>query len=331
MPYISTSASPPGRLYGDGFLFSRRLIQEILGRSEIYSECGVIQIPTTKRHLRMVNESSDLSEFAPITRVEPTEASEIAGIPVSLKSFHLPCAGFCSPREIVHSLIDAHSDRLSVLLNSRAVDLSRDNEAWNVRVSDGTRLSAPIVVLCGAYEIASLSLSSWVPLEPIRGQTVTTASTPSSRQLRTVISYDGYIAPAVSGAHFVGAHYRHNDMNEEPAQADSEEILSRLSRALPEINPLTILSSRVCFRASTHDRLPYIGQLPNTLGGGLYINAGHGSRGLVTAPLAGEIIARSLVNEPLQEISAAAAICSTERLRKRFHSWASMRSTEPAP
>ena len=136
--------------------------------------------------------------------------------------------------------------------------------------------------------------------------------------MRTVISYDGYITPSYEGTHFVGAHYRHNDMNETPTGEDTTEILSRLYRTLPTISNLEVTSSRVCFRASTHDRMPYIGELPSHDGAGLFINAGHGSRGLVTAPLGGEIVARLMLNESLGDCEQAACITSATRLSKRF-------------
>jgi tRNA 5-methylaminomethyl-2-thiouridine biosynthesis bifunctional protein len=152
-----------------------------------------------------------------------------------------------------------------------------------------------------------------------------------SQTLRTVISYDGYITPSYDGVHFIGAHYRHHDMNETPTNEDTTEILSRLYRTFPTISDLGVTSSRVCFRASTHDRMPYIGALPFQGNEGLFINAGHGSRGLITAPLGGEIIARHITNEPLGELEEPASIVSTARLSKRFESTISARRGERAP
>lgn len=320
MPYIATSSSPPGQLYGDGFHFSRRLMRERLSNTSLYTECGVLQIPTTKRHLRMVEETTDLSEFAPIHRVTPIDASEITGLSIAYRSFHIAHAGYCSPPAIVRELVSAFRNRITIQLGRRVINLERESQLWVATLSDGEQTSAPTVILCGAHEIASLSLTSWVPLEPIRGQTIHTTSSPTSQRLQTVISYDGYIAPASADGHFVGAHYRHNDMNEHPEAADSQEILRRLFVALPEIEPLHVISSRVCFRASTHDRLPYIGALPCDRGDGIYINGGHGSRGLVTAPLGGEIIARRIANEPMAELTKAATIASAERLTRRYRS-----------
>ena len=120
-------------------------------------------------------------------------------------------------------------------------------------------------------------------------------------------------------------------MNETPTDEDTTEILSRLYRTFPIISDLRVILSRVCFRASTHDRMPYIGALPNQDNDGLFINAGHGSRGLITAPLGGEIIARHITNEPLNDLKESASIVAADRLSKRYESTISARHGERAP
>jgi glycine/D-amino acid oxidase-like deaminating enzyme len=111
-------------------------------------------------------------------------------------------------------------------------------------------------------------------------------------------------------------------MSEEPNDGDTTEILSRLYRTLPTISNLSVTSSRVCFRASTHDRMPYIGALPLSSNLTLFINAGHGSRGLLTAPLGGEIIARLMHSEALGNFEEAATISAAARLAKRYEATA---------
>ena len=50
---------------------------------------------------------------------------------------------------------------------------------------------------------------------------------------------------------------------------------------------------------------------------GLYINSGHGSRGLITAPLSGELIAAWLHNEPLPLPRSVAEACHPNRFMLR--------------
>jgi tRNA 5-methylaminomethyl-2-thiouridine biosynthesis bifunctional protein len=49
----------------------------------------------------------------------------------------------------------------------------------------------------------------------------------------------------------------------------------------------------------------------------LYVNSGHGSRGLITAPLSGELLAAWLDNEPLPLPRAVAEACHPNRFALR--------------
>lgn len=317
MPYVATENSAPGRLYAQGFRFTHAMFADDVARRVSYQECGAIQLPSTKRLARIVTEDTPCVGDISIRRVSAAEGSSIAGTTLLNPSFYIPQAGFCKPAHVTEALVE-NNERVAVKLSARVIDLQWEGSSWTATLNDGTSISTPLVVLCGAHEIQSLSITQWVPLEPIRGQTAIALSNQSSSTLRTIVSYDGYLTPSHGGQHFVGAHYRHHDFNPEPDPTDTQEIMSRLYRALPSISGLVVNASRVCFRTSTFDRLPYVGALPLNEGRNLFINAGHGSRGLLTAPLGGEIVARLATNEDIKELEESSRIASAERLRKRM-------------
>ncbi len=314
MPYVATQSSPPGRLYAEGFNFTHQLLASTFDGKVAYHEVGAIQLPATKRLSRILTETVPFVGDSPIRRVSAQEGSERAGTTLPTASFFIPQAGFCKPRVIAEQMTKSSRALITVSLSRSLEDLRWADSTWQASFNDGTANSFASVVLCGAHDIQKLSLTSWIPLEAIRGQTTQTTPTPASARLRTVISYDGYITPQQEGLHFIGAHYRHDDFDAEPKDLDTQEILARLYRTLPDISDLKVADSRVCFRASTYDRMPYIGALPNTEGPNLFINAGHGSRGLLTAPLGGEIVARLIEGKALDHLGEAAGICSSERL-----------------
>lgn len=318
MPYVATHSSPPGRLYARGFRFTHSLLTNEISSLDLFQQCGALQLPATKRLARLITETTECVGDSPIERLTAIEATERAGISITTPSFFIPEAGFCKPAEITRALIDTAAKAITVWCSRRIISLSSEGSGWRITCEDGASAVGTHTVLCGAHEISALPQTSWVPLEAIRGQTAQASASPQSRSLQTVISYDGYITPSYNGEHFVGAHYRHNDMNETPTAEDTTEILSRLYRTFPSISDLRVTSSRVCFRASTHDRMPYIGKLPSHDDMPLFINAGHGSRGLITAPLGGEIIARNISNEGLNDLEEAASIASASRLSKRL-------------
>jgi tRNA 5-methylaminomethyl-2-thiouridine biosynthesis bifunctional protein len=320
MPYVATHASSPGKLYARGFRFTHDLLTTELHHLNLFEQCGALQLPATKRLARLITESTECVGDSPIHRFTATESSERAGITVPTSSFFIPEAGFCKPADITRALIESAPPTITVWCSTHVPSFSRDGSGWRIAYADGSSALCEHIILCGAHEITSFPQTSWVPLEAIRGQTAQATASPASQTLRTVISYDGYITPTYEGVHFIGAHYRHNDMNETPTNEDTTEILSRLYRTFPTISDLRVTSSRVCFRASTHDRMPYIGRVPSTDNTNLFINSGHGSRGLITAPLGGEIIARTITNEALNDLEEAAITSSASRLFKRLQS-----------
>ncbi|WP_176517234.1 FAD-dependent oxidoreductase, partial [Pseudomonas faucium] len=100
------------------------------------------------------------------------------------------------------------------------------------------------------------------------------------------------------------------------------------------------LQGRAAFRCTSPDYLPIVGPLadagafaeayaalakdarqvpevPCPWLEGLYVNSGHGSRGLITAPLAGELIAAWASAEPLPLPRAVAEACHPNRFALR--------------
>ena len=76
------------------------------------------------------------------------------------------------------------------------------------------------------------------------------------------------------------------------------------------------LQSRVAFRSVTPDRLPVVGRIQ----GGIYGAFAYGSRGLIWAALAAELIASQLEGEPLPVEGKLADAMSPLRFARRARS-----------
>jgi tRNA 5-methylaminomethyl-2-thiouridine biosynthesis bifunctional protein len=105
----------------------------------------------------------------------------------------------------------------------------------------------------------------------------------------------GMVLPPVDGVCVVGASFDIDD-EDRSVRADSHAAnLERLKKILllktEPINP----EGRVAFRSVAPDRLPLVGKLAENVYGALAF----GSRGLIWAALAAEIIASQLEGEPL--------------------------------
>ena len=104
------------------------------------------------------------------------------------------------------------------------------------------------------------------------------------------------------------------------SEREANEILNAIKQLSPDFKNLTYnaeLKWRASIRCATYDHLPLAGQLIdhtsfmqgkfryNTAAhdlpwlSGLFCNIGHGSKGLITAPLCGELIASLVSGEPL--------------------------------
>jgi tRNA 5-methylaminomethyl-2-thiouridine biosynthesis bifunctional protein len=117
----------------------------------------------------------------------------------------------------------------------------------------------------------------------------------------------------------------------------SADLVSRLHAE--QLDPEQ-LQGRAAFRCTSPDYLPIVGPLADYQAfdqtyaalskdarqvpdircpwlDGLYVNSGHGSRGLITAPLSGELLAAWLDNEPLPLPRSVAEACHPNRFALR--------------
>ena len=197
---------------------------------------------------------------------------------------------------------------------------------WSVFDERDSRLAhAPQLVLANAHaanrllptDLATL-LDKHLPLDRVRGQIsiLDAATHPDLASVPVALSGNGYLTPAVNGRLCLGASFNRNDDNMTETFADHQHNLQRLEELLPGaskgIDP-SHLKGRVGFRTTTPDRLPLAGPLPDPAAiikgdpglrnmlraHGLHALIGLGSRGLMWAPLAAELLASRLCGEPL--------------------------------
>jgi len=103
------------------------------------------------------------------------------------------------------------------------------------------------------------------------------------------------VLPPVEGICAVGASYDIDDEDASPRAESDAGNLERLKQILGTEVRISRLESRVGFRAVTPDRLPVAGRLND----GIYAAFAYGSRGLIWAALAAELLAAQLEGEPL--------------------------------
>ncbi|TKJ84635.1 bifunctional tRNA (5-methylaminomethyl-2-thiouridine)(34)-methyltransferase MnmD/FAD-dependent 5-carboxymethylaminomethyl-2-thiouridine(34) oxidoreductase MnmC [Pseudomonas koreensis] len=342
---LSAHGTALSQLIVSGFGYTRRLL-ETLQRGTDWDDCGVLQLAfnakEAERHAQLAQAfPEDLLQW-----LDQPEAQARAGVGVSHGGLYYPEAGWVHPPALCQA--QAAQPNIELLSHSEALQLRKVDDQWQALDAERLLASAPVVVLAGAAEIKRFAQSAELPLKRIRGQITRLAETTQSQALSTVVCAEGYVAPARLGEHTLGASFDFNSDDLTPTTAEHvgnlamlEEISSDLvARLHIREQPVDNLQGRAAFRCTSPDYLPIVGPLADREAfleayaalskdarqvpdiacpwlDGLYINSGHGSRGLITAPLSGELLAAWLDNEPLPLPRSVAEACHPNRFALR--------------
>lgn len=330
---LSHESSPLGEFNLAALLYAQRHYQAFWQAGAQYGQdCGVLHLAYSPAEQQLQTQLCErLGEYESLlTPVDAQHASDIAGVPVSLGGLYFPRAGWLSPRHICARLTDHPNIR--VVMGAVATELILDepcaehrDPCWQVLLDDGSRHQAPVVVVANAYAAQHFSQTCEQPLKAIRGQVSYLPATCASEPLNTVLCADGYLAPAHHGVHCAGASFNLGATHTDVTEADHQSNVHKLQHlgatlSWADTDPST-LEGRVGFRCATRDYLPMVGPVPRReqfltdygplrkdahanlpIAGdhwpGLYLNVGHGSRGLAYTPLCGQLLAAQICAEP---------------------------------
>lgn len=342
---LSAHGTALSQLIVSGFGYTRRLL-ETLQRGTDWDNCGVLQLAFNARE---AERHAQLAEAFPedlLQWLEQPAAQARAGVGVAHGGLFYPEGGWVHPPALCQA--QAAQPNIRLLSHHDVLQLRKVDEQW--QAWDGERLlaSAAVVVLAGAAEIKRFAQSAELPLKRIRGQITRLAQTPQSAPLATVVCAEGYVAPARLGEHTLGASFDFHSDDLTPTAAEHLGNLAMLKEISSDLvdrlhidqQPLESLEGRAAFRCTSPDYLPIVGpladlpafnqtyaalskdarQVPDSAcpwHDGLYVNSGHGSRGLITAPLSGELLAAWLDNEPLPLPRSVAEACHPNRFALR--------------
>ncbi len=316
-PKLSIKPNAQSTLALEGFAFTLDLLKQLPNHAEFFNACGQIQLAYDAREQSRQNAFITQQESALFQAVDAQSASVIAGIPLSMGGLFLPQAGWIKPKAFCNALVNTLN--ITKNFHKRIISIQKTDSQWQVK-DENSAFTADIVVLCTANQIQQLSLCKSVYSTPVRGQINFFAPTTASQHIKTIICSTQYLSPAVDGLHSIGATYAPNNLNPHLEKADTLENMYALQKISPEIfdsiQPYHA-QGRVAWRSQTLDYLPLAGQMldDKTLRAkpprynakpadlpwldGLYVNAGHGSKGMITAPICAELIANMVSNSAL--------------------------------
>lgn len=278
-----------------------------------------------------------------VRRAERDEASDIAGVALPRGGLWLPACAAVSPAHAIADWLARGGDAIRFVGGARVATLARDPSSgdWIARDSAGRAIAAaPVVVLANAGDAVRLAAVESLAVRRVRGQT-TCLRDPLLAGLRTVLGGDAYAAPTGSdGRILVGASFDEGD-SLAPDPRDDLGNLRRLGRMLdrdPQAMLPGAIPAAVGFRFALPDRLPAVGPLPDEaaaraaadallcndklpipLAPGLYGAFAFGSRGLLWAALAAELLPAIVCGEPAPiERELLAAVSPSRMLRRRL-------------
>ena len=345
--YLKLSAhhTTLSRLIVSGYGHTRRLLER-LHKGQNWDNCGVLQLAFDAKEAQRQAQLVAAFPADLLTNLDRNAAEIKAGITLPAGGLFYPEAGWVHPPALCELL--SQQPNIQLQLHQEALELRRDGDSWQAWNDKQLLASASVVVLASAAEIKGFTQSAGLPLKRIRGQITRLPANAASRALHTVVCAEGYVAPARQDEHTLGASFDFNSDDLTLNSADHASNLQLLDEISPELcgalNAAALdpehLQGRAAFRCTSPDYLPIVGPLADTTAfaeayavlskdarqvpdtpcpwlEGLYINSGHGSRGLITAPLSGELIAAWLNNEPLPVPADVAQACHPNRFALR--------------
>ncbi len=274
------------------------------------------------------------------------QISSRVGTQVAHGGMLLGASGWASPGKMCRYLAQhpnitrvesTQIDELRWIENEQRWELAGKSTSAESLQEQWFSLRAENVIIASAHEAERFQQTQGIPIKKIRGQ-ITQAELPAHTQERVeaVVCGDGYVCPPKNSQLCFGATFNLKSDNLEEDLVDHKANIDTLASMTPALaeeireQPMHALSGRVGFRCTIPDYMPVVGPIPENTAlmerfsryrhhaqariqstgsylPGLFINIGHGSKGLSTCPLSAEIIAAYLLGEPMPVTSALLA------------------------
>ncbi|MRI34710.1 bifunctional tRNA (5-methylaminomethyl-2-thiouridine)(34)-methyltransferase MnmD/FAD-dependent 5-carboxymethylaminomethyl-2-thiouridine(34) oxidoreductase MnmC [Endozoicomonas sp. OPT23] len=327
---LSANQTALSQYIAQGYCYSINLLKQLsTEKQNLWQPSGVIQMAISAKIEKRYKELAAAFPKDLLSFYDKDQLSRISGIPVEHSGLYFPAAGWVKPAELCRTLAD--HPNISVQSNIKVESLKQEGDSWNITALNSAsneiiQFRANIAIVACATASKHLEQLSHLPLKDIRGQITEIEATDASKKLKTTVCGEGYVAPAENNRHTLGATFDFNSQSEAVNESEHLQNLemqqqwhSHFMNAAGGMKA-TITGGKAGFRCTTPDYLPVVGpvidrqtfmndfamlrknsrhkfdQQPSYLKG-LYINAGHGSRGMITGPLSGELLASMISGE----------------------------------
>lgn len=259
------------------------------------SECGLLQLAATDAEAKRITKLSVQEWPAHLLQaVDAARASGLVGMEMTHGGLWFPAGGWVVPPRVCACL--AEHPHIAQRLGCEVTALERTASGWRA-IGEGFAIEAEQVVVCSGHQAKNLGQFATFPLQPVRGQISILPATEASESMHAVLCAEGYCAPAVAGQHVAGATSTFDDDALDIREADHADNLCKiaahmpaLQQALGDVKPV---AGRAGVRCSVPGATPLVGEIEP----GLYCSLAHGTRGLLTAGIAGEVLAAQMCRQ----------------------------------
>ena len=327
-PLLNTHSASLTHFFSAAFTFARRLYESLPVEFD-HEWCGVTQLGWDEKSQHKIEQmlSLQLPELL-AHAVDAETAAKLCGVETGHGGATYPLGGWLCPAQLTAGALTlAETMGLKTHYQHQVEDLTQTPEGWELTFVEQEAKRHEAVVLANGFKVSKFAQTEKLPFSAVGGQVSHILTTPSLSPLRQVLCYDGYLTPQNPNnqQHCIGASYHRGVEEMQYNDEDQQHNRQRLLNCLPDVEwteeiDVSAGDARCGVRCATRDHMPIIGSVPRydttleayaTLSESrenaesapvypnLFILAALGSRGLCSAPLAAEILAAQMSDEPV--------------------------------
>lgn len=344
-PLISHSNPALTRFFPAAFTFARRLY-DALPVAFDHDWCGVTQLGWDEKSAAKIHEMLALDLPENVARgVDAQAVLARSGVNTDCGGIEYPLGGWLCPAQLTAGAIALAQQQGLTVHYRRSVRQLHHAGRWLLDFADGQQAAHDVVVLANGSRLNQFAQTAMQPVYPVAGQVSHIPTAPQLSALRQVLCYDGYLTPMnpQNRHHCIGASYHRGLENAQYSEDDQQHNRQRLidcfpDQAWPREVDVSAGEARVGVRCATRDHMPMVGNVADhpalldqyhdlsrhsatpekvpaaPVHPNLFMLGALGSRGLCSAPLAAEILAAQMCDEPLPMDGPTLAALNPNRL-----------------
>ncbi|MEA9389119.1 bifunctional tRNA (5-methylaminomethyl-2-thiouridine)(34)-methyltransferase MnmD/FAD-dependent 5-carboxymethylaminomethyl-2-thiouridine(34) oxidoreductase MnmC [Acerihabitans sp. TG2] len=333
-PLLNNEDDELSAFFANAFPFALATYQRCARQGMVFEHlwCGVTQLAYDQRAQNKLNHilAADWPKEL-VHCVAESEMAALTGVETGCAGATYPLGGWLNGQQLTAEILRLAQDRgLTVHYGHEVQHLTGGEHGWILDFAQGGTAHHDAVILANGHRLLQWPITAPLPLTNVRGQVSHIPAVADLAPLKQVLCYDGYLTPASPGyqTHCLGASAHRDDDNVDYRPQEQQQNRDRLLASVPD-QPWALsvdvgaAQARCGVRSSARDHLPMVGNVPDyeatlqaygdwakqrksgaptvdaPVHANLFMLGGLGSRGLCTAPLAAELLAGQIFDEPL--------------------------------